>query len=82
MNLTQTDFGKEYCVLEITANQDIRRRILDIGITKGTKIEKLFDSPFGEPTAFNIRGSVMALRREVSDQIIVQEVGEQNGSYS
>ncbi len=77
MTLTDTVIGKSYTVLNIANRFDIRRRILDLGIMSGTKIEKLFVSPLGEPAAYYIRGAVIALRREDSDKITVKESREE-----
>lgn len=49
----------------------IRRRLLDLGIVKGTPIVPILKSPSGDPTAFIIRGSVIALRKEDANLIIV-----------
>lgn len=80
MKLTETLSDRKYRVVNISTDGDIRRRILDIGITKGAIIEKLFESPLGEPIAFNIRGSVMALREEITDKIDVLEVDCTDGT--
>lgn len=53
-----------------------RRRFLDLGITPGTEIEVVMRSPFGDPTAYRVRGSLIALRREQADWIWVQRDGE------
>ena len=50
----------------------IRRRLLDLGIVNGTKITSLFKSPSGDPVAFDIRGSTIALRKEDSCKIKIK----------
>lgn len=42
----------------------IKRRLLDLGIVKGTNITPILKSPSGDPTAFFIRGSTIAIRKE------------------
>ncbi|MCI8482178.1 MAG: ferrous iron transport protein A [Clostridia bacterium] len=49
----------------------IRRRLLDLGIVKGTKILPVLKSPSGDPTAFLIRGSLIALRKDDANSILV-----------
>ena len=49
----------------------IRRRLLDLGIVKGTKVIPILKSPCGDPTAFVIRGSTIALRKEDANLIEV-----------
>ena len=53
-----------------------RRRLLDLGITPGTRKEASLDNPFGDPRAFRLRGTVIALRKAQGDQIWVRSIGE------
>jgi DtxR family Mn-dependent transcriptional regulator len=46
-----------------------RRRLLDLGILPGTQIVAEMTSPSGDPTAYRIRGAVIALRREQANHI-------------
>lgn len=79
MKLSDTEIGEKYIVSGIYSGSDMRRRILDIGITVGSKIESLFASPFGEPVAYGIRGAVIALRREESEKIAVEPINGGDG---
>jgi DtxR family Mn-dependent transcriptional regulator len=54
-----------------------RRRFLDLGITPGVLIEPVMQSTFGEPTAYRVRDTMIALRREQSDMILIRKNGEQ-----
>ncbi|WP_338823244.1 hypothetical protein MHOCP_14610 [Moorella humiferrea] len=51
-----------------------RRRLMDLGLVPGTRVVALRRSPGGDPTAFFIRGAVIALRREESRQVLVRPV--------
>ena len=54
-----------YCkVIDLKCSGNVRRRLLDLGIVSGTKICAVLKSPSGDPTAFEIRGSLIALRKE------------------
>ncbi|MBN1220596.1 MAG: DtxR family transcriptional regulator [Anaerolineae bacterium] len=46
-----------------------RRRFMDLGILPGTQIEAELTSPGGDPTAYRVRGTLIALRREQADMI-------------
>lgn len=46
-----------------------RRRMMDLGILPGTQISVEMVSPLGDPIAYRIRGSVIALRRSQAGQI-------------
>lgn len=56
-------------VNKLNCNGDIRRRLLDLGIVNGTKITAILKSPSGDPTAFAIRGSTIALRKDDANLI-------------
>jgi DtxR family Mn-dependent transcriptional regulator len=46
-----------------------RRRLLDLGILPGTRVQVEMTSPSGDPTAYRIRGALIALRREQASHI-------------
>ena len=48
-----------------------RRRFLDLGLIPGTKVEAELRSAGGDPTAYRIRGAVIALRREQAEMVQV-----------
>ncbi len=56
-----------------------RRRLLDLGVVRGTRIDALFRSAAGDPIAYRIRGAVIALRREQAEWI---RIGEDVGDVS
>ncbi len=49
-----------------------RRRLMDLGILPGTTIKAEMISPSGDPTAYRIRGALIALRKEQADYINIQ----------
>lgn len=49
-----------------------RRRLLDLGLVAGTRIERDFDSMLGSPTAYRVLGATVALRKEQADRIFVE----------
>lgn len=51
-----------------------RRRLMDLGIVPGTRITAELDSLTGNPRAYIVRGTLVALRREQADQIFVTPV--------
>ncbi len=56
---------------------ELRRRLLDLGFSPGTRITALYRSPLGDPTAYKILDSVIALRRNDALKIeIVLDDGE------
>ena len=51
-----------------------RRRFLDLGLTPGTKIYPELGNFFGEPRAYRVRGTLIALRKDQAAQIWVRPV--------
>lgn len=45
---------------------------MDLGFTEGTEVAVIRKSPLGDPTAYRVRGAVIALRKEEAAQIEVQ----------
>lgn len=72
MTLCDLAPGQSASVLHLATGPALHRRLLDIGLIEGTRVECLFTSPLGDPTAFRIRGAVIALRQEDSKTIHIQ----------
>jgi DtxR family Mn-dependent transcriptional regulator len=53
-----------------------RRRFLDLGLTPGTKIYPELGNFFGEPRAYRVRGTLIALRKDQASQIWVKPAQE------
>lgn len=64
--------GQKGVIVKLSAYDDMRRRLQDIGLIEGTVVECLGKSPLGDPTAFLIRGAVIALRREEAGRVLVR----------
>jgi len=70
--LSQLKIGEKGKVIRVEYND--RQRLYDLGIIEGTEIEALYKSPFGNPTAYLIRGTVFALRDDTADMIVVEKI--------
>ncbi len=58
---------------------NMRRRLIDIGFNVGERVTLLAHAPLGDPSAFYIKGSVIALRKTDADLITVI-TEEENGT--
>lgn len=65
--------GCKSYVQKIKCNGSIRRRLLDLGFVPGTTIEKLYESPSGDPSAYQVLDSNIALRDTDAAQV---EIGD------
>lgn len=54
-----------------------RRRLMDLGVVPGTEVTPELASLGGDPTAYRVRGSLVALRRKHAEQIFVEIPGEE-----
>lgn len=69
MTLYELPLNKIGIVDTLNCSGNIRRRLLDLGLIQGTKITPVLKSPSGDPTAFEIRRTIIALRKEDSSLI-------------
>ncbi|TDX52470.1 FeoA family protein [Orenia marismortui] len=72
MLLTQLPLGESCQVVDLKAEGIKRRRLLDLGLIPGTEVIGKRRSPSGDPTAYLIRGTVIALRSEETSLIEVR----------
>jgi len=67
--LNEVSLNQEVIIKKIDCIGNIKRRILDLGMIEGTKIKPVLKSPLGDPTAYEVRGSLISLREEESSNI-------------
>lgn len=71
LKLDTISIGKQVSVEELSATELLRERMLALGLTKGARIEVVRKGPSGDPTVYNIRGAMIALRKEEASLITV-----------
>ena len=54
---------------KIIGEEGIKRRLMDLGLIKGTNVKPVLISPSGDPRAFEFRGCLIAIRKEDGDSI-------------
>ncbi len=73
-NLKEAKIGKAVVVVRIDAVGPLRRRVMDMGITKGCKIVVKKIAPFGDPIEITVRGYELSLRKDDAEKIIVEYI--------
>ncbi|WP_237037426.1 FeoA family protein [Mediannikoviicoccus vaginalis] len=73
MTLREAKVGSYYVVKKIEGKGPLKRRIMDMGITKGTKLYVRKVAPLGDPVQINIRNYELSIRRDDANMIIVEE---------
>ena len=64
--------GEKAIVKKVNTLGSMRRRFLDIGLVKDTEIECIGSSPSGDPSAYLIKGAVIAIRADDGKSIEVE----------
>lgn len=74
LNLEETAY-----IIENNIKKENKQLLTNLGLTKNTKIKCLYKSPFKDPTAYQIKNVILAIREEDSSQIMV--IRNTNGTY-
>ncbi len=69
--LKEVKVGETVVVNKLHGEGAVRRRIMDMGITKGTQIFVRKVAPLGDPIEVNIRGYELSLRKADAEMIEV-----------
>lgn len=66
--------GDAAVVVDVEGEGAFRRRLLDMGFTKGALVRVIKQAPFGNPVEYCIGGTHVTLRAQEARQIIVERV--------
>lgn len=69
--LHNANLGSIVTVKDLSSSGMLRERMLALGLTKGAKVEVIRKGPSGDPTVYNIRGAMIALRKEEASLIVI-----------
>ena len=72
MTLRQAQVGQTVRVARLEGAGAVKRRIMDMGITKGESIYIRKVAPLGDPIEITIRGYELSLRKSDSEMILVE----------
>ncbi len=73
MTLKDIKVGETVKVLKVEGTGPVRRRIMDLGITKGVEIYVRKVAPLGDPFELTVRGYELSVRKEDAKMIIVEK---------
>lgn len=69
--LKDAKIGQTVTVQKLTGEGPVKRRIMDMGITKGTEIFIRKVAPLGDPVEVTVRGYELSLRKADAEMILV-----------
>lgn len=69
MTLSNLPLNTKGYINSLNCNGNIRRRLLDLGLVKNSSITPVLISPSADPRAFEVRGTIIAIRKEDTNLI-------------
>ena len=70
--LREAKIGETVKVVKLHGEGAIKRRIMDMGITKGTEVYVRKVAPLGDPVEVTVRGYELSLRKADAEMIEIQ----------
>ncbi|NLJ94826.1 MAG: ferrous iron transport protein A [Clostridiaceae bacterium] len=74
LTLSDIPNGKSAVITEVIAEDGMRRRLQDLGFIVGNNVDSLNTAAIGDLTAYRINGTVIAIRKDDTDNILVEEI--------
>ena len=72
MTLKEIPCGSTVKVVKITGVGPVKRRIMDMGVTKGVSVFVRKVAPLGDPVEVTVRGYELTLRNGEAEHIVVE----------
>lgn len=72
LNLSALREGESAYVTKVNAGPAMDRRLIDLGLVRGTRVTCVLRSPAGDPCAYLIRGALIALRQVDADGVALE----------
>ncbi|MGL5206029.1 MAG: FeoA family protein [Acidaminococcaceae bacterium] len=70
--LKEVNTGETVIVSKINVTGSVKRRIMDMGITKGVSVTVRKVAPLGDPIELNVRNYAVSLRKADAENIVVE----------
>ena len=65
--------GGDAVVVRLAGQGALKRRIMDMGITKGASVHVRKVAPLGDPIEVTVRGYELSLRKDEAENVVVEE---------
>ena len=70
--LKEAKCGETVSVAKLAGEGALKRRIMDMGITKGPQIYVRKVAPLGDPVEINVRGYELSIRKSEAENILLE----------
>jgi ferrous iron transport protein A len=74
MTLNHLTSGQSATVKRISGQGALRRRLMDMGLVRGTRVEMLKAAPMGDPVEYLVRGYHLSLRKSEAELIEITDI--------
>lgn len=71
--LRDVPVGASAKVVRLTGEGPLKRRIMDIGLTKGTEVRVRKVAPLGDPIEITVRGYELSIRKSEAENVVVED---------
>ncbi|MBQ7855607.1 MAG: ferrous iron transport protein B [Alistipes sp.] len=71
MRLSELNSGESATVVKVLGHGGFRRRIVELGFARGTKVEVILNAPLKDPIEYRLLGYNISLRRAEAEMVVV-----------
>ena len=75
VKLSELKPGEEGVVVRVEGPPALRRRLMEMGVVRGTRVKMVRKAPLGDPIEYRVRGYNLSLRREEAEKVYVKRGG-------
>lgn len=72
MTLDQISQGTTARIRDVTGDDTLAVRLMEMGLIEGEEIELIGAAPFGDPLEFSVRGYRLSLRKNEAQRVVVE----------
>ena len=76
MTLAELSIGQLVTITEVTGEGSFRRRLMELGLVPGTRVELISVAPLGDPLELLVRGASLSIRRSEARGVSVVRANE------
>ncbi len=74
LSLADLSEGQSATIIEVSGDDSISIRLMEMGLTDGERVKLLGFAPMGDPLEVMIRGYRLSLRRSEAKRIVIEQV--------
>lgn len=74
MNLSQGREGEEFRIIKVAGNSVLKRRLMEMGLIKGTTVKVEKYAPLRDPLELVLKGMHLSLRVDEAENVLVEKL--------